>query len=259
MLDSCTFRTGLAMASLLVLAGCGKKGPLLYPDMLVPEAPRAVQVEQSGNSLQLSFGLPTRDQAGRVLKTPFVVQVQRRELEAGERGACGSCPQDYQPIVRIDPEFPAPAMRFGERVVLVDSDVRLNKHYQYRLVAISGGENGGGGAAESLRSQLCAAPAPPAVRAKAVHGGVILLEMDGVVPDNAELIGYALYRASGEEAFSFQPLVTTLGTARYEDLSVQRDVSYRYAARMVVRRGDDLVMSSELSPVVTVRVSDDTN
>ncbi len=249
-------RTGLTVVGLLALTGCGKKGPLIYPDLLVTEAPQSVQLEQRGNSLELSFNLPAKDRRGHGLTEPFVVQVQRRELAPGDQGQCGERPKDYQPAIRIDPEFPDPAMKFGNRVVLLDSDVRHGKRYQYRLVAVSrDGEYGV--PAETVRAMVCTVPPAPAITAKTVQGGIIRLDLHGEVPDNAELVGYAIYRAEAGASLPFLPLATTLGTAYYEDQSVQRGVTYHYAARMVLRRWDDLVVSSELSPVVTTTLSDD--
>jgi predicted small lipoprotein YifL len=251
-----TFRVGLTAIGLLAMTGCGKKGPLVYPDQLVPEAPQSVQLDQRGNSLQLSFNLPAKDRRGRSLQQPFVMQVQRRELAPDERGECGDCPKDYQPAMRIDPEFPAPALKFGNRLVLLDADVRHGKRYQYRLVAV--GKDGEAGVpAETVRAMVCTAPSAPTITATTAHGGIIVLDLQSALPDNAELVGYAIYRASGDEALPFLPLATTLGTSRYEDQSVQRGVSYRYAARMVIRRWDEQLVFSELSAVLTTTLSDD--
>lgn len=249
-------RAGLTLAGLLALGGCGKKGPLIYPDLLVPEAPQAVQLEQRGNALQLSFSLPSKDRRGRGLKEPFVLQVQRRELTAGERGECGRCPQDYQPALKIDPQFPDPAMKFGNRVILLDTAVSRGRQYQYRLVAVTP-EGAAGTPVETVRAMVCVPPPIPGLTVKPLHGGILALDMQGDVPDNAELVGYTVYRATGDEPLPFLPLASTLGSSRYEDQSVQRGISYRYAVRLVIRRWDDLLVSSELSPIVTATVSDD--
>lgn len=246
---------GLAVAGLLTLSGCGKKGPLVYPDRLVPEAPQAVLLEQRGSSLQLSFNLPSRDLRGRGLQTPFVIEVQRRELKPDEVGECGSCPRDYQPPLRIDPAFPDPARAFGKRLVLLDSDVQQGKRYQYRMVAV-GADGEAGAAVETVRALVCSAPPAPLVSATVQHGGVIVLEMQGQVPDNAELVGYAIYRAAGDEELPFQPLATTIGASRYLDQGVQPGTRYRYAARMLVRRWDELLLSSELSAVVAASLDE---
>lgn len=249
-------RFGLSLATVFGLAGCGKKGPLIYPDLLVPEAPQTVQVEQHGSSLQLAFDLPSKDRSGRALKEPFVIQVQRRELNPDERGDCGSCPKDYQPSVRIDPEFPDPAIKFGKRIVLLDAEVRQGKRYQYRMAAVrQDGELGV--PVESWKALVCDVPSAPTITAKRMHGGTIALELRGEVPDNAELVGYAIYRAAGDEPLPFLPLVTTAGTAQFEDQTVQQGTLYRYAARMVLRRWDELLVSSELSSVTTISPSGD--
>lgn len=246
---------GLAVAGLLTLSGCGKKGPLVYPDLLVPEAPQAVQLEQRGSSLQLSFNLPGRDLRGRGLQEPFVIEIQRRELKPDEVGECGSCPRDYQPPLRIDPEFPEPARKFGKRLVLLDSDVQQGKRYQYRMVAI-GADGEAGAAVETVRAMVCAAPPTPSLNATVQHGGVIALEVQGQVPDNAELVGYAIYRAAGDEELPFQPLATTQGTNRYLDQNVQPGTRYRYVVRTLVRGWDELLLSSEPSAVVVVSLDE---
>jgi len=246
---------GLAMAGLLALSGCGKRGALVYPDLLVPEAPQAVQLEQRGNSLQLSFNLPSRDLRGRGLQSPFIIEVQRRELKPDEAGECGSCPKDYLAPLKIDPEFPAPARKFGKQLVLLDSDVQQGKRYQYRVTAV-GVEGEAGAAVETIRAMVCSAPPPPLVNVTIQHGGVVLLEMQGQVPDNAELVGYAIYRAAGDEELPFQPLATTLGASRYLDQNVQPGTRYRYAVRMLVRRWDELLLSSEPSAVVVTSLDE---
>jgi len=246
---------GLAVAGMLALSGCGKKGPLVYPGLLVPEAPQAVQLEQRGSSLQLSFNLPGRDLRGRGLQSPFIIEVRRRELKPDEVGECGICPRDYQPPLRIDPEFPDPARKYGKRLVLLDSDVQQGKRYQYRMVAV-GVDGEAGAAAETVRALVCAAPPTPSVNATIQHGGVIVLEMQGEVPDNAELVGYAIYRATGDEELPFQPLATTLGTNRYLDQNVQPGSRYRYVVRMLVRRWDELLLSSEPSAVVVTSLDE---
>lgn len=246
----------LAVVALLAVGGCGKKGPLVYPDLLVPEAPQAVQLEQRGNGLQLSFNLPAKDRRGRSLQQPFVIEVQRRELNTDEQGACGECPKDYQAALRIDPAFPDPAQKFGSRMVLQDADVRHGKRYQYRLTAV-GADGEAGAAAETVRVMVCSAPPAPAVTVKTLHGGVILLEMRGELPDNAELVGYAIYRAAGEEALPFQPTATVLGTSQYHDQTAQPGIRYRYAVRMLVKRWDEVLVSSDLSAAVASSLDDE--
>jgi len=248
-------RACFAMAGLFVLTGCGKRGALVYPDLLVPEAPQAVQLDQHGSSLLLSFSLPTKDRRGHELKEPFVLQVQRRELAPDERGECGDCPRDYQALQRIDPEYPGPVIRLGGRMMMLDSDVRHGKRYQYRLAAVTR-QGDAGTAVETVRGMVCTVPAAPRITAKTLHGGIIALDFQAEVPDNAELVGFALYRAVADEPLPALPLATILEATHYLDQSVQPGVVYRYAARLVIRRWDDLLVFSELSPTLTTTLAD---
>lgn len=235
----------------VLLAGCGKKGPLIYPDLLVPEAPQSVQLEQVAGQLQLSFVLPAKDKAGRRLREqPFQIQVQRRVLAAGERGSCSSCPQDYYPLLRIDPAYPDPAQRAGDRILFVDREVQQGAQYQYRLQAI--GKAGESGAvAESVRAVVCSTPPAPQLQAAAMHGGFVLLTIVAALPEDNELVGYAVYRTAGLEPMPTQPMVVSRA-ARFEDLAVQPGVTYRYAVRQVVRRADDLLSQSDLSTEIAI-------
>jgi len=63
-------------------AGCGKKGPLIYPDMLIAQAPKNITLEQTGSALRISFDMPEKDQSGHwnrpVLPCAFRLICRRR-------------------------------------------------------------------------------------------------------------------------------------------------------------------------------------
>lgn len=244
------------LIALSLLPGCGKKGPLVYPDLLVPEAPKSVEVQQSENLLLLSFGLPAKDMSGRKLKESVKIRIQRRELGLSEQGECGTCPTDYLSFSIVDPEFPGSAVRSGERISLFDPDVRIGKRYQYRLVAVDR-DGAIGAAAESVRTAVAVPPPAPELQARSLHGGYVLLEIRSELPPDMKLEGYNIYRASGDEPFAFQPIATLKTGDRYEDNSVQRGVRYRYAARVIARRGDKVISSSAMSRQVELSLSDD--
>ena len=58
----------VAASAAMLMTGCGKKGPLIYPDMLIAQPPQQLKVEQSGAVLRLSFNLPDKDRSGRKLE-----------------------------------------------------------------------------------------------------------------------------------------------------------------------------------------------
>ena len=243
------------MTSAVLLAACGRKGPLIYPDLLVPEAPQQVQVQQLGDRLQLSFALPAKDRAGRALREPVIIQVQRRELNPDEPGLCGSSPADYLSLLKVDPAFPAPAIMQGGQVTLLDAGVHSGKRYQYRLVAVDR-DGAIGEPAESLQVLVVPAVAAPVVTATPVFGGMIRLTITGPIPSGSVFLGYLLYRTTGAGPLPPMPLVIGHGVTPYLDQTVQRGIEYRYGARLFMRRKDGVVMLSRCSRPVAVRAQD---
>lgn len=247
-------RTGLLlMAALLLISGCGKKGPMLYPDMLIAKPPQQVVIEQSGTALRLSFDLPVSDQAGRKLEDLEAVQIARRVYQDNDSV---NCLDQFVELQKINLAFPAPAQRMGNRIIWVDNDVRRGERYQYSLKTL---QKGGvaGGVATSLPARILPLPPPPAIKAHAVFGGLIIVEFGGKPLQETSLAGYRLYRANGMTA-PIQLLESlSAGAVRYEDQAVQHGVVYRYAARMLVKRVDGVIAESELSEPVSISVVDD--
>ena len=243
----------LLITALLISAGCGKKGPLLYPDMLVAQPPQQLKLEQNGSTLRLSFDLPDKDLSGRKLEDLEAVLIGRRVYQEND---CVSCQDQYQTLQKLDPTFPAPAQRQGNRIILVDTDVRNGERYQYRLQTV---QKGGiaGKATTTAMVKLLAAPKTPQLKARSAFGGFIVLDINSVIQQNATLVGYTIYRAEG--AGALVPVTTLIGVTHYEDQAVQRGVAYRYAASVVVKRADGMLSESELSATVDVSIADDPN
>jgi predicted small lipoprotein YifL len=84
-------RSRLLLISIVLLSasGCGKKGPLLYPDMLVPAAVSALTASQSGTNVKIAFELPGKDLAGRPIRDLAGATVFKRE----ESSLKQPCPQ----------------------------------------------------------------------------------------------------------------------------------------------------------------------
>lgn len=241
----------VAASAAMLMTGCGKKGPLIYPDMLIAQPPQQLKVEQSGAVLRLSFNLPDKDRSGRKLEDLEAILLGRRVYQEND---CVSCQDQYQVLQKIDPAFPAPAQRQGDRIVVTDTDVRHGERYQYRLQTV---QKGGitGGAVTTAMVKLLAAPQPPELKARSAFGGVIALDINGSVPQDATLSGYTIYRAEGSGPLA--PLTTLTAAAHYEDQTVQRGVVYRYAASVVIKRTDGMQAESEPSPAVSISVADD--
>lgn len=243
----------VAASAAMLMTGCGKKGPLIYPDMLIAQPPQQLKVEQSGAVLRLSFNLPDKDRSGRKLEDVEAILLGRRVYQEND---CVSCQDQYQALQKIDPAFPAPAQRQGNRIVVIDTDVRHGERYQYRLQTV---QKGGvvGGAVTTTMVKLLAAPQPPQLKARSAFGGFIALDINGSVPQDATLAGYTIYRAEGSGPLA--PLTTLTAADHYEDQTVQRGVVYRYAVSVVINRADGMQVESEPSSAVSISMVDDPN
>lgn len=248
----------IAVLSALVVSvtACGKKGPLIYPDMLVPAAPGAVIAEQSGASIRLVFDIPDKDRSGRRLNDISGVTILRRDTEVNLDPNCRSCISDYRQFRRLFLDAPGAAQRFGNRLVLFDGDIQEKRSYTY-LVRVFAKDGTDGVPAASvplavvtpiLPPVLSATPAPTEVR----------LEFTGKLPESVELLGYNLYRAVKGEPLPFLPVNSQLISApRYTDSGMARGVTYRYVARTVVRGQGGAVVESLASNEVEAALLDD--
>lgn len=241
----------LCSASLLVV-GCGKKGPLLYPDLLVARPPAQVQVEQADTALRITFVLPDKDQAGRPLNNLESVHVARKTCTEAD---CKGCLEPYQELQRIDLAFPEPAERAGNHVSWTDTGVRQGEVVQYQLVSE---QKGGvkGTAVQSAPTRLTPAVQPPACTGKTVFGGTIELRCVAIDSGDSRVLGYLLYRAVGSGPMRFVTRVEPVN-ATYVDQAVVRGVVYRYTAKQQVRREDGTLQESAFSVPLSLSLGDE--
>jgi predicted small lipoprotein YifL len=228
-------RLALLILTLISVAACGKKGPLLYPDMLIPAAPREVFAVQSGDGIKLSFLLPGHDKAGRKLTDLAGVTISRRELPAGQT-SCNACSSDFRMLKRLylDVNDGGPVQRFGNRIVMLDADVRIGSNYTYRVTPFT--PEGDGEPSIPVQAELSQPVPAPALR---VYPAPTEIRLEFAMPSPAEgtLVGFNLYRAPKGEVMSYLPLnrepLPVAGG--HIDSGLERDLVYRYCARALVR------------------------
>src|SRR5450631_1907341 len=187
------------------ITACGKKGLLLYPDMLVPAAPSAVSAQQSGTTMKLSFLLPTKDLAGRNFAGITGVTIIKRDEPAGQNPSCSNCTTDFSPFRKLNLEPLSPnTQRYGNLLVLLDVDVQTGRLYTYRISAVTR-ENQEGTLSAPVAAVMVTAPLPPVLQAIS-QPTEIQLEFAGLTPGEGVISGYNIYRTLKGEAFPFQPL-----------------------------------------------------
>lgn len=247
----------LLFVIVLLTPACGKKGALIYPDMLVPAAPTSVTVRQVGPSMRLAFTLPDKDKAGLALTDLAGAKVLRREAIAGQDAGCSSCASDFRVFKAIYVDhMDASARRYGHLFMLLDSDVRVGSEYAYKVIAFTKG-NVDGEASKPVQAVLVQAPLPPVLQAVSAPTE-IKLEFVGLPPLEGVLAGYNLYRWVRGEALPFLALnKEPLANNSFTDTGLERGVTYVYAARMVVRLPKGELVESVLSNEVEAALRDD--
>ena len=250
-------RTACVVGMSLLATSCGRKGALIYPDMLVPAAPASVTAQQSGSAVKLRFILPDKDRAGRPVQGVAGVKISRRVTEADRKDACRSCMTDYLPFrtLYLD-HLPTDTQRSGSRLILLDSDVRAGNIYSYSIVPFTVERLDG--AASIVADVRVGAPfAAPSLELTAFPTEVKLhFSRQSLLA--GQFTGYNIYRSAVATGRPYQPLnKEPLNVSEYTDSALERGVSYRYWARAVIRQVSGEVVESMESEEVQGRLKDD--
>lgn len=237
----------LFLSCTIALTGCGKKGPLIYPDLLVPSSPTSVAVRQSGPGIKLSFIIPDKDRAGQGLKGVAGLKIFKRETQTGQEPACKACGDDFKlfKVLYLD-KLDINARRYGDFVIIRDSDVSAGRDYGYKVVPFM--KNGADGEpSEPVSVTMQPAPSPPVIKAVS-NPTEIQLTFASLPPFEGKFAGYDLYRTVKGENMPYLPInKTPITESTYTDSGLKRHVTYDYAARVVVRMANETLVESALS------------
>ncbi len=241
----------------LLATACGKKGPLIYPDMMIPAAPAAAIAQQSGSIVKLQFTLPDKDRAGRPVQGVAGVRISRRAHEAGQKDVCRSCMTDYTlfQTLYLD-HVPDTTQRFGNRLVVLDGDVTAGNSYSYRLVPFTTDGLDGAVSTTADVGVMSALPAPVVIIESLPTE--IRLRMSFQLPVAGQLLGYSLYRRVAGTVRSSLPVnKEPQKGGEYVDAGIERGVKYQYSVRALVALGGGDVVESLESQEVEGMLKDD--
>ena len=225
---------GLFMIIPLLITACGKKGALIYPEMLVAAAPISFTARQAGQNMKLSFDLPQKDRAGRNLKNLSGIKILKREAPAGQGAGCSACTSDFTLFRTLYLDVPDEVQRYGNLLVLLDGDVKSEREYTYRAVAFTKDGVEGEMTAPFLTTMV-QSPPPPVLKIIPAPTE-IRVEFEKKMPVMGIFEGYNLYRAVKGEAFPYLPLNGKPFVANsFVDTGLDRSVVYTYVGRTVIR------------------------
>lgn len=243
----------LFLLIVVLLAACGKRGPLIPPEALVPAAITDLRVDQQGNRFLICWTPPGSQEWGGPLPDLAGFQVFRREvLPPGED--CEECPTAYRQVKTVDPDYLQDVRRSGSRFCFPDSDVSVGTTYQYKAVSF---QKDGAVSRDSnkARRKKTHPPAPPLLTAVATPDGVTLRWKPAAIPPGGLLEGYAVYRKQAGEVMPVMPsALLAADAAHFADPHMEHGVQYLYGVRSIASIDGERV-ESELSNEVEGKFS----
>lgn len=213
---------------LLALPGCGRKGPLMAPDLHRFPAVADLSARQQGNGTLVSWSSPYGPGAG---VTSFRV-FRRDVLPPGQD--CDECTDSYRLVRTVDLELPVGVQRDAGRFLFSDTEVQPGMTYQYRLKAFLAD---GSEAATSNNARVALVTLPHAPRVGVETTPVSAILSWEPVPAAAEGadVRYRVYRRQGDEPYGLTPITEKpLVKTRYEDFPPQRGATWHYVVRGLV-------------------------
>lgn len=235
--------------SLIMVAGCGKKGPVRPKLTTLPEAPKQVTLQQQGMLFILGWTIPEKHEDGTRVEDLTGFRIKRLTYDAAED--CPTCREPQTEVAEIELKYPAPAQRIGKRIYWRDLDIRPGTGYRYAIVPLTIGGHETPAATVHLAA-LEPPPAPTGLRAEAGDARVSLTWQAPELPEGMELVGYNLYRRYAERTFPILPVnQDPLPETELLDRGLDNGKAYEYRVSALVRSGDR-VLESMAGPGVLV-------
>ncbi len=227
--------------TLLILAGCGNKGPVRPYQEKLPVAVSSAKLLQRGNGFQLQWKMPQRNQDGSPLSNLQAVHVER--LFSLESEFCAECRDPWPLIARVHPDLPTPAQSVGALYLLSDSGATIEQTARYRLQARN--LLGDMGQTLILKQAFREPVSAPTGLSVTIHDRSIELHWQPTeIPAGASLVGYQVYRR--EEKKPFQPVAINLRPIRkikFSDYGLQNSRTYHYRIRSLFNFAGEMLES----------------
>lgn len=237
----------------LLLGACGKRGPLVAPEALVPASINDLRIEQKGNRFLVCWSRPGKEEWGGPLESLAGFRVFRRDVLPPDQD-CEACPNIYRSIKLVDPEYLEDVLQFGSHYCFFDGDLLDGKTYQYKVVSF---EKDGATSKDSnkARGTKAVPPPPPHITAVPTPNGVTLRWDAPAAAPGSTLEGFSIYRKQANEVMPLSPIALVKAEAtQFADPRMEHGVEYFYAVRSVAKTGSDLV-ESDLSNEVKGKFS----
>lgn len=223
---------------LALLPACGRKGPIIVPGTVLPQAVSNFGAAEKDGRILLYWDAPQSNTQGRPLTDLAGFTVMRAETPEDGKG----CPCNFEKVAYIDLELPKGAVVKGRRVVWAEDTpgLKVGREYLYKVAAVNkddfpGPESG------TVKVALLLPPVAPADLAAKAGNRTVSLSWSKVVKDTGgntidDLAGYDLYRTQNEAQWQESPVNNApVKGESYTDPGLKNNVKYFY--RVAALRG----------------------
>ncbi len=213
------------------LHGCGKKLPPIPPDSLTPGKVRNFQVAQEGNSIVLSWLLPTVNIDGQPLTEIAGFRIFRGEESLGSRG---SCPPEPERLADIELTYPVVGEVRGEAVFYRDLELTPGQRYYYQVAGFDRSGQVGEFSSILAWGWDVLPQAPEKVQARAGDRLVALSWAEVTkLADGRPVSGQVTYQVYRQDPTGEVVRVNPqpLASPGFQDVSAVNDVEYTYRVR----------------------------
>jgi len=225
---------------------CGKKGPPVSLDRIVPKALPDLRASVREGRVILQWTVPNRNTDGSDLVNLAGFKVLRGYVEE----ECKGCPERLSPIAEVGLSSGENHWSEANRVFWADTGLAPGEKYLYRVLAVNR-RGHFSQASNRVEVQWDIPPPPPEQLAAAAGDGMVELQWSPV----KGAAGYNVYRSHKGEAFPLNPVnPNSIENTHYRDTRVVNDSEYRYVVRSVRRAGETPIEGSNSAPVTAAPV-----
>lgn len=241
-------------ATLLItlLIACGKKGPPLPPESLVPQQVSGLVAQGKPEGLVLSWDIPQKNNDGSTLDDLAGFKLYQKKSGEG----CNSCPSEFPIYADIDIEAPghsANAIIQGNKIIFSLPEMEPELSYSFKVAPYN--KSGYFGEFSKVVSLKWTKPLAPPLGLKGIANdrSVTLSWLPSTAKTNEGFAGYLLYRASAPGAYSKSPLsAAPVETESYTNLGLENDKPYYYVVKSVTKDGQTLTEGASSEEIKVV-------
>ena len=237
-----------------LVAGCGKKGPLVPPDALLPAPVSDLAVAQKAERFEVSWSIPSKQEGGAALGDLQGFMLFRRLVLPPEQD-CEECPGAYATLGKYDLEYLQGARRAGSRLLVEDANLNRGSSYQYKVRSYT--KDGTQSRDSNLARHAALLPPPPPTLQASSTAASITLTIAASPPEAGVLVGYKIYRRDIRDAVSIPLTRTPITSTTFEDTQTVFGKRYSYRVTSVVEVSKETVESAPSNEVEAALVDPD--